>query len=422
MFNSVAKQAFIYTATDAISKGISFLVIPFISYYLTPDQLGIAANFEVLQSIVILLAGLVVVNGLPYFYYDRDKQSFSVFVSNLIMVFTVLTLILCVICILISPIITEEIQLTLAMQALVFVVVFSQLLSSTNTVIYRLEEKPLAFGCIQIAQTILVILFLLFFVVYLRMGAMGKILSTVCAFTIMAFVNLILLKKREYICLKVDRGVIKEIVRFGLPLLPHSLSFWLKGGADKILITSFCGLTYNGLYSMALSFGGFYSIVNTAFNNAYIPYLQKRLSEIYAENEHAEKMRIVGLTYILMIGFLAFSVLVMGLCFVLINNVLDSNYIDSFYFIPWIILSLTINTMYSLVIQFPYTVKKTMGLGAITFSGSVIQIIMTYVLIKTIGIAGVNYSLVLGSLFIMFGVWWYSNKVYPMPWLGKKSR
>ena len=40
MFNSVAKQAFIYTATDAISKGISFLVIPFISYYLTPDQLG----------------------------------------------------------------------------------------------------------------------------------------------------------------------------------------------------------------------------------------------------------------------------------------------------------------------------------------------------------------------------------------------
>ena len=146
MFNSVAKQAFIYTATDAISKGISFLVIPFISYYLTPDQLGIAANFEVLQSIVILLAGLVVVNGLPYFYYDRDKQSFSVFVSNLIMVFTGLTLILCVICILISPIITEEIQLTLAMQALVFVVVFSQLLSSTNTVIYRLEETPLAFG------------------------------------------------------------------------------------------------------------------------------------------------------------------------------------------------------------------------------------------------------------------------------------
>ena len=90
-FNPVAKQAFIYTATDAISKGISFLVIPFISYYLTPDQLGIAANFEVLQSIVILLAGLVVVNGLPYFYYDRDKKAFALFVSNLIMVFSLLT-------------------------------------------------------------------------------------------------------------------------------------------------------------------------------------------------------------------------------------------------------------------------------------------------------------------------------------------
>lgn len=421
-FNPVAKQAFIYTATDAISKGISFLVIPFISYYLSPDQLGIAANFEVLQSIVILLAGLVVVNGLPYFYYDRDKQAFALFVSNLIMVFTVLTLLLGIICVFLSSLITEKLQLTLAMQGLVFVVVLSQLLSSTNTIIFRLEEKPIAFGVIQISQTILVVLFLVVFVVNMRMEAMGKILSTVCAFSIMAVINLFLLIKRGYIHFKVDKHSIKEIYKFGLPLLPHSLSFWLKGGADKILITTFCGLTYNGLYSMALSFGGFYSIVNTAFNNAYVPYLQKRISGINTENELTEKKKIVNLTYLLMGGFLILSVFVIGLCYVLIKYILDSSYADSFYFIPWIIISLTINTMYSLVIQFPYTIKKTMGLGAITFSGSVIQILLTYILIKAVGIAGVNYSLVLGSLIIMVGVWWYSNKVYPMPWFRQKRK
>lgn len=420
VLNPVAKQTFIYTATDAISKGISFLVIPFMSYYLTPDQLGIAANFEVLQSIVILLAGLVVVNGLPYFYYERDKQAFALFVSNLIMVFTVLTLLLGIICLFLSSLITEKIQLTLAMQGLVFVVVLSQLLSSTNTIIYRLEEKPIAFGIIQINQTILVVLFLVVFVVNMKMGAMGKILSTVCAFSIMAIINLFLLIKRGYINFKVDKQSIKEIYKFGLPLLPHSLSFWLKGGADKILITTFCGLTYNGLYSMALSFGGFYSIVNTAFNNAYVPYLQKRLSRINENNDTQEKKRIVGITYLLMGGFFVLSVLIVGLCYILIKFFLDSSYADSFYFIPWIILSLTINTMYSLVIQFPYTIKKTIGLGAITFSGSVLQILLTYILIRCIGIAGVNYSLVLGSLIILIGVWWYSDIVYPMPWFSLK--
>lgn len=63
--------------------------------------------------------------------------------------------------------------------------------------------------------------------------------------------------------------------------------------------------------------------------------------------------------------------------------------------------------------------KKTFGLGLVTFSGSVLQLLLTFVLVKTIGADGIKYSLVLGSLVIMLSVWWYSNKVYPMPWFSR---
>ncbi len=34
---------------------------------------------------------------------------------------------------------------------------------------------------------------------------------------------------------------------------------------DKVILTAYCGLNVNGLYSMALSFGAVYALFNTSF-------------------------------------------------------------------------------------------------------------------------------------------------------------
>ena len=42
--NSLLKETFMYTATDAVSKALSFILLPFVSFYLVPDELGIATK------------------------------------------------------------------------------------------------------------------------------------------------------------------------------------------------------------------------------------------------------------------------------------------------------------------------------------------------------------------------------------------
>jgi O-antigen/teichoic acid export membrane protein len=283
-------------------------------------------------------------------------------------------------------------------------------------VLYRLEEKPYKFASLQLAQTIIYLSLLVVFVVVLRMNAAGKILSTIVSFSLLATVHLILLAKRGYFRFPVKKKATVDLMKFGLPLLPHSLSFWFKSGFDKIIITSFCGLAINGIYSMALSFGALYTIFNNAFSNSYIPYLQKRISNFTPDTIDVEKKRLVLFSYKMMFGFALLSIIVIALCWLAIKYVLDPQYIDSFQFIPWIMIGLTFNSMYGLVIQFPYSVKKTLGLGVVTFSGSVVQLILTYLLVSNIGVDGVKISYVVGSFIIMMGVWIYSNKVYPMPW------
>ena len=170
---------------------------------------------------------------------------------------------------------------------------------------------------------------------------------------------------------------------------------------------------------MALSFGAVYALFNTSFSNAYVPELQKRLSKMTPENEREEKKFLVKLSYKLGGVFCVLCFLVIILCWLVVHYILSEQYAASFQYIPWIILSSTIYSFYGLVIQYPYTVKKTLGLGLVTFLGSIFQLLLTFLLVKTIGADGIKYSLVLGSLVIMLGVWWYSNKVYPMPWLSR---
>ena len=409
-------NALIYILSDGITKALSFLILPFVSFYLIPEQLGIAANFDVLKSILMLLAGQAIVNALPYFYYDRSREEIGLLVSNLLFIIIAVNLCFLIIILLIYGLIDEYLHIGLFLQLLTLISVIANLLLSINLILYRLEEKPFVFLKLQLLQSLIYVFLLILLVVCLRKEALGKIYSAVFSCSIVCLLHIYLLYKRGYLIWKIDRNSIGELLRFGIPLLPHSLSFWIKSGMDKILLTTFCGLSVNGLYSMAMSFGAIYSIFKVAFDNAYIPYLQKRISKMTFDNQKAEKKQLVRISYIISSVFFLLFFVVMFICWILIQYVLSDLYRDSFQFIPWILFSLTIYSFYSLVVQYPYTAKKTLGLGIITFSGSIIQLLLTFVLVRMLGADGIKYSLVIGALVTMFSVWWYSNRVYPLPW------
>lgn len=410
------KNTIIYIITDGISKAISFLLLPFISYYIIPEQMGLVANYDVLYSIVCLIAGQAVVNAIPYFYYNCSRKEIALLVSNLILLIIIINIILCCVIFFVSPFIEIHLQLTIGLQLLTVISSIYFLLISINLVLLRLENKPYIFAKLQILQTIIYVVMVVILVIVERMEAIGKIYSLVISLGIMGTLHFFLLFKRKYIVFQRDYRYIKELLKFGIPLLPHSLSFWLKSGMDKVLLTSFCGLNANGLYSMAMSFGAVYSIFNVAFSNAYVPYLQKRLSMISIENNDTEKVKIVRLTYKVYLIFILLYFISVFICWFVINYILSEKYKSSFEYIPWIMLSLTIMAFYSLIVEFIYTKKKTLGLGIITFTCSIVQFCLTYIFVKFLGSIGIKYSLVISSLLTTSFVWYYSNKVYPMPW------
>ena len=421
LHKTLVKETFVYTLTDVIGKAMSFILLPIVSFFLPPSELGIATNFTVLTSLIILLAGLAIVNSVPYFFYEQNREENASLVSNLLMLCLGLCVVVGGLAACFSQLIFEYLQLSLHIQLLGVVFVIGSLISSINLILLRLENKPKQYAILQVLQIILHALFVILFVIVLRGGGEGKIYAEVLVFSIVGMIHLVMMLKKGYISFRFQMPWIKRLLRFGLPLLPHSISFWLKGGMDKVFITTYCGLQFNGLYSMAISVSSVYTMLMQSFFNAYTPYLQKRLAGLDGGQCFDEKRSIVKQIYLIYALFGVVGILAVVICWGIFHYMIDSKYLPAMAYIPLIILANFIYTFYNFTIEFIYKVKKTLVMGIITFTGSLIQMLLSYVLIKEYGVMGAVYSLLIGNTLITIGISVYSNMVYRMPWLLRKN-
>lgn len=412
----LVKNAIIYTLTDALSKAIGFILLPFVSYYLPPEGMGLATNFSVLSSIVSLLSGLAIINSLPYFFYERTKDENRTLVSNLIIMSLAACAFLLLLIVVFHNSIFNYLKLDYRFQLLTVVFVIASVLTNLDLQLFRLEDKPNSFAIYQVVQICLHCLLVVMLVIVFRGGGEGKIWAELTTVVAMGLVHLVTLIKRGYIGMRFDKTCMKTLLNFGLPLMPHSISFWFKGGADKVFITTFAGLATNGIYSMALSMGSLYTMVQNAFFNAYVPDLQRKLANIAPGEEEMEKIKIVKISYMLILIFFFVSILAIFGAWIIIQFILDDKYEASFAYVPGIILSLYIYAIYSLSIQFIYKQKKTLILGLITFTGSLVQMGLSYLFVRQFGAMGAVFSSIVGSILISIGIFTYSNKVYPLPW------
>lgn len=415
--NKLVKDTLVYTITDAVGKAISFILLPVLSYYLSPEGLGLATNFVVFTTIVNLLAGQAILNALSYFYYEQTKYQNSILVSNLIWMTIAACTGLFFIMLLFNNQIFQYLQLNLTFQGMAFFYAIFFVFTNINLQLFRLEDKPKSFAIFQIIQIILHCILVVLFVIVLKQDGEGKIYAEFLTIVLMGIVNLYSIIKRGFLVVKYDKSSVKTLLKFGLPLIPHSISFWFKSGADKVFITNFAGLAANGLYSMAMSISSLYTLVSHAFFYAYIPTLQKKLSNMNSENEKEEKIKIVKTIYFMIGLFFLVSLLSVLGAWIILKFMVADKYESAFNFIPGVILSMYIYVVYTFAVQFVYKMKKTVILGIITFIGSLIQMLFSYYFVKFDGPMGAVYSSIVGSLLVSLGIFYYSNKIFPMPWL-----
>ena len=404
-----------YLLTDGLNKALPFLILPVFAYFINPEEFGVMTNFNVLLQFALPLVSLGTFTYLTVEYFNVEKNKVSVLYTSLVVLIFVLFLLSIIIVVIFQGLIFRLVALELKWQLCATFCAFLSACINLFLSYLRVIGKSLFFGVLQIFQSLILAVVSISLVAFLEIGweakAIGTFLSVLATFVLFAFYGFHNRLLSFHDCRLYQ---IKNAVNFGLPLLPHNISFWLRSGADKIVVTHFLGLSMNGVYSIALSFGTIVTLFTTSFFNVYSPYIYKQLSDI--EKGVVDKNVILRqhLKYILIFAFALMVLVCLLYCllYFLVPLIFKGDYVNSLKYTPLVLLAVYFNSLYSIFSMYIFYKKETKKLGFITFLSTILQVIMIYFCCSVFGIIGVLISSVIISILIFVLTAMLANKYY----------
>ncbi len=134
-----------------------------------------------------------------------------------------------------------------------------------------------------ILNTALTVILNIVFLVGFDMGVLGYVLAIVLAdFLTTLFVFFFAGLYKAFIPSKISGRIMKELLRFCLPLVPSTVFWWITGVSDRYLVAAMASPEENGLYAAAYKIPTLLTYVVTIFNDAW------KLSAV-SESEDKEK-------------------------------------------------------------------------------------------------------------------------------------
>src|SRR3954465_13672991 len=135
------------------------------------------------------------------------------------------------------------------------------------TSLFRVEERSFAFLVASVANVLITIGATITLVVVLEKGPTGAVVGNVVG---TLAVYLVLLGYRRYqLGLQFDTRLLREMNRFGLPLVPSALALWAITFIDRLFLSAYKGVAEVGVYSLAVRVSSVIVFLMIAFRLAW---------------------------------------------------------------------------------------------------------------------------------------------------------
>jgi O-antigen/teichoic acid export membrane protein len=403
----------VYGVTNALNAAIPFFLLPILTHYLMPKDFALIALFQAMTNFLQPFVSLNFTSAVSVNYFHREKFRFEEYVFNGLFILLISGLSLCLFVFVFRAQISGFVNFPEPW--LIWVVIYVMLfkLIELLTVIWRVQSKPVPFGLLKISLTILELTLAILLIVSIGMSWEGRVISMLASVLIFAIIASIYLMKKRMVMFRVNRAYLKDILKFGVPLIPHSIGGAIIVFSDRFFIVNMVGEEALGLYSVGYQVGMVISLIQNSFNQAWTPYFYSKLKE----NNEQVNLKIVKFTY----GYFVIMLLLVGLFYLSEGLIFDwfigEKFQGAMVFVVWIALAFAINGMYKMVVNYFFFIKKTFPVSLITFFAAGVNLVLNYFLILEYGAIGAAKAAVIAFLVQLIVVWFFAARYYPMPWL-----
>ncbi len=377
-YTRLFSNTLIFTVGKFVSKLIVIFMLPFYTSYLTSAEYSTADLITNLCNLLIPMACLGVSEGIfrGAAAKNVDKESFFTNGALLMIIGSAAFLAL-------SPILSLFDYFDEYIWLIILYVLSSNLHSVCSQYICAIGKTKLFAGQ-GVLNTLLTVLLNILFLVGFKMGINGYVLSVVLAdFLSTLFLIFTARLYRAFIPKKIDGEIIKELLRFCLPLIPSTVFWWITGVSDRYMVAYFCSDELNGLYAAAYKIPTLLTYVVIIFNDAW------KLSAVAEAENREECARFYSgvFKYYIAVMFAGGAVLAVG-AQIFAKILFAESYFSAWLFIPILSAATVFTALDTFLGSAYFTVKKTGMSFWTSLVGAALNIALNIILIPNDGAFG----------------------------------
>jgi len=266
----LARHSAIYGIGGILSRVLAVLLLPLYTSYLGTRGFGKIELVTALTTVLVIVLSAGISSAFFRFYFDSNDDARRTLIVRTAFWFTMgtATLGLLLGVVLASPI-AHALKLGhdpwLVRAAAVGL--WAQMNYQQLTNLFRVEERSVQFVVASIANVLITVGATVLLIVGLHKGATGAVVGN---FIGTLAVYLVLLAYRRYqLGLQFDRKLLREMNRFGLPLVPSALALWAITFIDRVFVGAYKGVGEVGVYSLAVRVSSVIVFLMIAFRLAW---------------------------------------------------------------------------------------------------------------------------------------------------------
>lgn len=404
--SKLVKNTALYTLGNIIPKAASFFLLPLYTHVLTPADYGIISAVGLLGSICMILFSLAIDRSVCRLYWDhKTAEARARYLGSIIIPLWVIASVMLLL--LMFPL---RGVVSLAFTSIPFspyyvlaiVAAYLQVFGLIPKAVLRVRQQAVAFLWFSLAEFLITTGCVIWFILFRHEGAAGMLKGLMAGPLALAPIYIIYSFRIMHPALSMP--ILRQSLRFSLPMIPVLLSSWVLNITDRIFIERYFSLIDVGLYSLGYRIAGLALVVCGAFSMAYNPLFYELAS---SDNQTDAKARLYKYNnaYVLFLLFICF-----GISFFsreVIRLFLDARYVEAYKIVPIISLAYFISLTSGLLNLSVYQMKSTLPMMWVQISAALVNVGLNALMVPRFGAYGAAWATVC-SFMITFAV------AYPM--------
>lgn len=190
-----------------------------------------------------------------------------------------------------------------------------------------------------------------------------------------------------------NKQILLNLLKYSWPLLPNAISWWLIDLGNRFIILIYLNEAYNGIYAVSARLAGIIALINSVFILSWQDYA---ISQLKNDTDLISQGSVIFKKYLTL--ELTAVIFLTSISNYIVRFTTNNEYAEAANYLPLLLFSAALSAFCAFFGALYLREKNTVGVFTTTLVGGLVNIILSILLIKPIGLFGVAIGSIFGFL------------------------